>query len=144
MKKSAEICGIYKIANEKTQQCYIGSSVKVHQRLKDHLNFLIKGTHINTSLQKAWLEHGAPAFSLSIIEVVHDPALLPERELYWINQSGCLQTGYNTKSDQYKRRTLIKIKPETKLKLEQLGMGSMNATLTQLFEFYRKFHGHIS
>lgn len=139
MENSAEICGIYKITNEKTRQCYIGSSANVHQRLKDHLHFLIKGTHINTSLQKAWFKHGAPAFSFSIVEVVQDPVLLPERELYWINQSGCLRTGYNTKSDQYRRRTLIQIKPETKLRLERLGIGSMNATLTQLLEFYRKF-----
>jgi group I intron endonuclease len=135
------IPGIYKIENMLTGECYIGCSSNIQSRLKQHLIDLTNTFHINKLLQRSWDTHGTDAFAFSVVEVVADTALLPHRELHWIHETKALTQGFNTKSDSYKQRTLISIKPDTKLELEELDMGSMNSTLRQLIKMYRKQRG---
>jgi group I intron endonuclease len=141
MNNEGAVSGIYKIENTRTGECYIGCSTNIQARLKQHLIDLMNEFHINKLLQRSWNIHGAESFVFSVVEVVGDPVFLPHRELYWIQETKALTQGFNTKSDAYKQRTLIQIRPNTKSELEELDMGSMNSTLRQLLKIYRKERG---
>lgn len=138
MNRDPSSCGIYMIRNIRTNECYVGSSNVISNRLKDHIVQLTNGSHINKLLLNSWNQYGPDCFEFSILELVKDDKELPSREIYWINKTGALTNGFNTKTDQYKRRTLMQVGPELKVKLESLEMGSMNETLQQLLKFYEK------
>lgn len=83
----AVVCGIYKITNLKNNKIYIGQSQHIYQRFKSH--FFGK-----TSLDNDIKELGTDYFKYEIVEVC-DPALLNEREKYYINFYDSYYTGYN-------------------------------------------------
>lgn len=57
-----DICGIYKIVNTATGQCYVGQSQRVKKRLKEHFRLLRGNKHTNTHLQHAYNKYGAACF----------------------------------------------------------------------------------
>lgn len=67
-KKQQGTAGLYTIVNKKTGQVYIGQSIYIERRWKDHKNKLKKGTHPNHRLLKDYNEYGAGAFKYSVIK----------------------------------------------------------------------------
>lgn len=63
-----KVCGIYKIVNTITNQCYVGQSQDVKKRLKEHFRLLRHNKHTNQHLQNAFNKYGEYAF-LGSIEV---------------------------------------------------------------------------
>ena len=57
-----DICGIYKIVNKVTGQCYVGQSIRIRKRLKDHFRLLRWNKHTNPHLQNSYNKYGAEAF----------------------------------------------------------------------------------
>lgn len=57
--------GVYAITNRFDGKCYIGSSVNIDARFKQHQALLRKGTHHSAKLQRAWDKHGADAFEFA-------------------------------------------------------------------------------
>jgi group I intron endonuclease len=57
-----DVCGIYKIVNKVTGQCYVGQSQRVKKRLKEHFRLLRWNKHTNPHLQNAYNKYGAGAF----------------------------------------------------------------------------------
>jgi len=55
-------CGVYKIVNTVTGQCYVGQSQRVKKRLKEHFRLLRGNKHTNPHLQNAYNKYGADAF----------------------------------------------------------------------------------
>lgn len=64
---------------------YVGSSIDIEKRLKQHRWHLNRGTHVNRHLQAAWLKYGSAAFLFETVEIVETKALLIEREGWWID-----------------------------------------------------------
>lgn len=64
--------GIYKIQNHISNKCYIGSSVDIYYRMKDHRQTLEKNKHCNIKLQRAWNKYGENAFEFEVIEVLDE------------------------------------------------------------------------
>ena len=89
-------CGIYKITNINTQQCYIGQSVDVSTRWKDHVKC---GLGIDASatnkLYNAMQEEGVWNFTFELIEEC-TRELLNEKEKFWINMYQADKFGYNS------------------------------------------------
>lgn len=79
-----KVCGIYKITNLKTQQCYIGQSVDVAQRWKDHVKC---GLGIDASatnkLYNAMQKDGVWNFTFELMEEC-PRADLDKKEKQWI------------------------------------------------------------
>lgn len=50
--------GVYQIYNTETNKRYIGSSIDVQRRLKEHLRNLKANRHCNQHLQNAWNRYG--------------------------------------------------------------------------------------
>jgi len=62
-------CGIYKIVNTATGQCYVGQSQRVEKRIKEHFRLLRWNKHTNPHLQNAYNKYGRDAF-YGALEVV--------------------------------------------------------------------------
>ena len=60
--------GIYKIINVVTGDYYIGSSLNLCNRYKNHINKLNSQKHRNNILNRAWKKYGADAFFFVVIE----------------------------------------------------------------------------
>lgn len=82
MKKS----GIYKITNTISKNIYIGSSVDIKNRWRQHRYYLMRNKHQSVHLQNAWNKYGVTCFIWEIIEECPlDKTFLLEREQYYID-----------------------------------------------------------
>lgn len=63
-----DICGIYKLVNLATGQCYVGQSQRVKKRIKEHFRLLRWGKHPNQHLQNAYNKYGPDNF-IGAVEV---------------------------------------------------------------------------
>lgn len=57
-----DVCGIYKLVNTVTGQCYVGQSQRAKKRIKEHFRLLRQNKHTNKHLQNAYNKYGANAF----------------------------------------------------------------------------------
>lgn len=57
-----DVCGIYKIVNTATGQCYVGQSQRATKRIKEHFRLLRGGKHPNQRLQHAYNKYGPDSF----------------------------------------------------------------------------------
>lgn len=81
------VSGIYIIFNQESCAYYIGSSLNIRERLREHLRALQRQTHRNRYLQRAYNLHGPDAFLFDILELVEDEAILIPREQHWLDTS---------------------------------------------------------
>ena len=58
-----DICGIYKIVNHATKQCYVGQSQRVQKRIKEHFRLMRLNKHPNKHLQHSYNKYGVENFS---------------------------------------------------------------------------------
>lgn len=95
--------GIYIIKNKITGECYVGQSISLKRRLREHKRLLREGKEKyrngeQTLLQKAWNKYGEENFQFDYIEHC-DKNVLDEREIYWIQLLQCNRQehgkGYN-------------------------------------------------
>lgn len=80
-----KIHGIYKILNIINNKVYIGSSINLYKRIKEHFYTLKKDKHSNKYLQNAYNKHLIENFKVEILEEVIDKKLLLERKQYYID-----------------------------------------------------------
>ena len=59
--------GVYKIVNIQTTDFYIGSSINLSLREKNHFNKLKHWKHVNTHLQHAYIKYGKENFKFEIL-----------------------------------------------------------------------------
>ncbi len=88
--------GIYKITNTNSGKVYIGSSINIEQRHKDHLYLLKSNKHHSKDLQQSYNRtKNKDIFKLEVIEEVKDESELKVREQYYINLYDSYYNGYN-------------------------------------------------
>lgn len=93
--------GIYKFENNITHNIYIGQSINIERRYKDHLS-RAKHNHkgnneYNTPLHRAIRKYGIENFTFSIIEECNKD-ILNDKEQYWISFYDSFENGYNLTS----------------------------------------------
>ena len=86
--------GIYTIFCTETNKYYVGQSLNVENRLKEHLRKLKNNNHINTSLQEDFNLYGEDSFILKKIKDV-EKQFLNVMEGYYIDYYDSLKYGYN-------------------------------------------------
>lgn len=88
--------GVYLISNSVNGKCYVGSTIHLDQRRKEHFSRLANNKHINAHLQNAYNKYGREAFDFEILETVDiDDNIkdkLLKREQFWIDN---LKPEYN-------------------------------------------------
>jgi group I intron endonuclease len=77
--------GVYAIKQLSTDRMYIGSSVDIERRKKQHVAALKLGIHHSIFLQRSWHKNGPGDFVFGVIEKMSDRSGLYEREQYWID-----------------------------------------------------------
>lgn len=90
------VCGIYKITNQITDECYIGQSVDIATRWKQHAKCgLGIDTPANNKLYKAMQEYGIWSFSWELLETCTSTEL-NQKEKYYIDLYQSYAFGYNS------------------------------------------------
>lgn len=69
----AAICGVYAIRRRGSSQCYVGQSVDVRARVRDHRKCLRYGDHHAEKLQAAFERFGEDAFDVEILAAGLNP-----------------------------------------------------------------------
>lgn len=133
---------IYKIENLITKRIYIGSSKDIKSRFRDHKFYLLHNNHQNIHLQRSFNKYGIENFKFEILEECSETVLI-ERETYWLNNHGGLNTTYNIRevegfkhSEESKLkmslvRRGIKLSGETKRKLREANLGKKHSEKTK-------------
>jgi len=67
--------GIYEIVNLVNGKRYIGGSVDIRQRWREHKSGLSRGRHHSKALQRAWNKYGGDAFAFRILALCTRDAL---------------------------------------------------------------------
>lgn len=89
------LSGIYKIKNVINNKSYIGSSININNRIKQHKESLLKGKHHSIKLQRSYDKYGVNNFKFEIIEEVPNENLI-DREQHYINLFDSYNNGYNS------------------------------------------------
>ena len=79
-----KITGIYCIKNTINNNIYVGSSIDINKRKREHFSSLTKNKHHSRYLQRSFNKHGKENFSFSILEECFPEELLI-REQHFIN-----------------------------------------------------------
>lgn len=93
---ASTVKGIYKITNQTNGMCYIGQSVDIATRWKDHAKCgLGIDTPAGNKLYKAMLEDGIWSFTWELLEKC-DSTELNEKEAFYIDLYDSYNFGYNS------------------------------------------------
>lgn len=89
--------GIYRIFNKVNNKCYIGQSIDIDRRIKEHVRGLNKHRSHNPYFQNAWDKYGESNFEFEILEEVDNANDLDDREIHYIAlyKSSDRNYGYN-------------------------------------------------
>lgn len=86
-------CGIYKIENLLNHKIYIGQSVHIEKRWREHCELNAKGL-----IGKAISKYGKENFSFQILEICEREFLLQKEEYYIRYYNSVVPRGYNIQS----------------------------------------------
>lgn len=89
-----QICGIYAIENLINGKVYIGQSVDIKKRFREHKYHFKTNNHCNNYLQNAWNKYGEENFSFEIIEQCSEEELRP-KEIFYIEEYRKIIEVYN-------------------------------------------------
>lgn len=138
--------GIYKFENKINGHIYIGQSVNIEQRYKDHINRALKDTSGNTEynslIHKAIRKYGIKNFNFSIIEECSKEKL-NEREQYWISFYDSFNNGYNCNSGGNQQEATIKFSENIIKEIQNLLQNS-SITYEEISKKYNISLGKIS
>lgn len=83
-----KISGVYEILNLLNNHRYIGSSVNIEKRFKEHKYSLWNNNHRSIYLQRAWNKYGEDKFKFNILETcepIKDTILFLEQKYLYLN-----------------------------------------------------------
>lgn len=86
--------GVYLISNNVNGKCYVGSTIHLDQRRKQHFSRLAHNKHVNKHLQNAYNKYGREAFEFEVLEIIDIDDSIKEnlltREQFWIDNLNLL------------------------------------------------------
>ena len=109
-------CGIYKIENIIDGKVYIGSSINISKRLKNHKIMLSGGYHDNKYLQNSVVKYGINNFNFEVLEICDEDNLV-KKENYFIDLYKSNETtfGYNLAKVGDSRRNIFNNEVKVKM-----------------------------
>lgn len=131
-RNSSSLCGVYKITNNVNGKVYIGQSVSIQTRWKEHINSLKRGDSRCTLLQRAWNKYGEENFTFEILELCTED-MLDEIEIKYINIYNSCNQGYNIESGGNVNKRLSENTKEL-LRQSHLGKKMSEETLKKMSE----------
>lgn len=92
--KTAKYCGIYRITDLTTGKSYIGQSVDIKERFRQHIKSALTYGKVTNKLYSAMQKSGVHNFVFEVLEEVTRDKL-NERETYWIEFYKTKELGLN-------------------------------------------------
>ena len=86
-----DLCGIYKIVNTATNNCYVGQSMRAKKRIREHFRLLRLNKHTNNHLQNSYNKYGPLNFYGEIEIECEDPADLDSLEEAFLLGEACFE-----------------------------------------------------
>jgi group I intron endonuclease len=117
--------GIYKITCLSNKKIYIGSTVKLVNRIQQHKWHLKNNRHHNPILQSSYNKYGSDQFEYEIIESCDEKSLI-QREQYWMDFYKAT-LGFNI----VPRADRKKVSEETKKKISIANKGKKKSLKTR-------------
>ena len=128
-------CGIYKIENKINGHCYIGQSINIEERWREHRNSINTANSWDRSIYQAIRKYGKENFSWEIIEECSKEEL-DNKEIYWISYYNSYKNGYNqTTGGEGTHGNGIKITKEQVSKIRDL-LKNTNLTNKEIGDKY--------
>jgi len=92
--------GIYGLFSIETGKWYVGASINIEERLRQHKKELLKAICYNSPglfhpMGETVARFGISSVLPHLLEEVTDVGKLSERELYWVEKKSALTNGYN-------------------------------------------------
>jgi group I intron endonuclease len=137
MPYTQKICGIYKVVNKITNQCYVGQSQNIKKRVHEHFRLMRNGIHPNRLLQQSFDQCGQEAFEWTTEVVCEDPADLDQIEEAflqgdaWFEEKSLLNISSSAKAPMKDRQHSPEIK-------EKISKGRRAAAFNYKSEKYKK------
>lgn len=113
-----KVSGVYLIRNKLTEKCYVGVSVNIHSRWRQH-KYWAKNKDVVSLITKSIKKNGVENFEFSIIEEC-EKDFFDEKERYWIKYHDSVLNGYNLTYGGNVRKVLS---DETKMKMSRSRIG---------------------
>jgi len=117
--------GVYEIRNKINGKCYIGSSINMSKRLKEHKNALRLGIHSNPHLQNAYNKYGE--------SFIYFPLLICDPENTLLYEQICfdmMSPKYNIAKDAKAPMRGRKHSEKTKIKMRNSHLGTTGRIYT--------------
>jgi hypothetical protein len=103
---------------------YIGKSLDIDRRIKEHIRNLAKGSHYNTKMQDKYYDH--KTIEYGVIEYC-DPDILDSREMYWIAELDTVVNGLNISTNEGTSSPNTKFNREEIIKCVELLCNPLNS-----------------
>lgn len=95
--------GIYLFINKSNNKKYVGQSINIEKRERDHFyehtNKSEKNKAYDFKINQAFRKYGYKNFDFLILEIVPDTKTIDEREIFWIEYYDSFKNGYNGTPD---------------------------------------------
>jgi group I intron endonuclease len=78
-------CGVYRVRNTITGECYVGASSNLKQRRMVHMSGIRHRKHQSRRLRASARKYGISAFVFEVLEIC-EYDVLGDRELWWIKE----------------------------------------------------------
>jgi group I intron endonuclease len=130
------LCGIYRITNLATQECYVGQSRNLKKRIADHFRLLRLNKHPNSRLQSAYNTYGLENFVGEIEIECETPEDLDMLEELFLSGEATFEaaSAYNISSTAHAPMAGRKHSDEVR---ERIRMGRRAATYDYKSDEYR-------
>jgi group I intron endonuclease len=113
-----KLSGVYLVKNRLNEKCYVGVSVNIHSRWRQH-KYWAKNKEVVSKITNAIKKYGVENFEFSIIELC-DKDLFEEKERHWIKKYDSVLSGYNLTYGGSIRKI---VSDETRLKMSKSKIG---------------------
>lgn len=136
--------GIYKFENLLNGHCYIGQSINIERRYREHINRAenLAKTESHSVLHRALKKYGISNFSFTILEECSKEQL-NEREQYWIAYYDSFANGYNSTSGGDAQEASMYFTKEIVDEIKQLLLNT-DISYQQIHQQYNISIGRIS
>lgn len=111
--------GIYSILNKINRKIYIGSSIDIEKRIKEHKTELKGGYHKNKHLTDSYNKYGLESFEFEVLEECEEQ-FLHSQENFWCNMLNSYNRNYGYNIEIVTPHGSRRIAEETKVKLSNI------------------------
>jgi group I intron endonuclease len=122
-----KVSGIYCAIERKTGKCYVGSSVNIHRRYRDHIYAAKRGSR--NCFHKALTNLGFEAFDFEILERCEKDKLLDRERLYIALLNSASIHGFNIRSKPTANYD-VKISESTRERMSKNRLGKKHSVET--------------